>query len=217
MGGADRALQSKEDMQSRSGGQGAGDLQSIQSYPSPAEGSLFLKEMGLPAVDVVRPAGDGLRSAVDLVQTAIDLGRPAVDVGRRTGPLDTQYEEIFSRARRQLESIALQTSRPYDTGRFDGDFRARGTGGNDIFSGFGGTALPPSWQRAGQPSTTRENRFVGASPPISSPPRQRDEQTTRPAAFEQEALALQAELAQMQRTLQDRLRRYSVISSQKFT
>lgn len=157
-------------------------------------------------------------------------------------PLNDPYDEIFGRARRQLERIANTSAnngsnsvsvkdQPVLPAYANGaPFPSTNAPSDSVFTLK--EPLNPSWQRVGQsPYSISTERL--APPPVqtvspasplkrtpSSPDRvsalspmtAESQGVVGPAAFEREALALQAELAQMQQTLKDRMRRYQVLS-----
>lgn len=145
-----------------------------------------------------------LTASVPAVPPAVDTSKQAVPE-RRNSVLDSQYEEIFSRARKQLEKF----SNPAPT--TTSAAAAYSSGDSSSFD-FKDAKSP--FQRAGQIAEPMHKNIKAVPREDAKPVTAKDSTVVVPVAFEKEALALQAELAQMQKTLQERMSRYSVISSQ---
>ena len=145
--------------------------------------------------------------------------------GRGLRNLDSQYEEIFSKARRQLESIAKNAvnaqsvsslgrggiSKSSDSAR-QAQWHEPLSSLNDF--SFSETTVPSQWQRVGHGIYTRLDENVGSNLHVSFSGVESEHSTiasnvTGATTFEKEAMELQAELAHMQQTLQDRMKRYS--------
>jgi hypothetical protein len=148
---------------------------------------------------------------------------------RNSSTLDSQYEEIFSRARRQLESIAQNgvhssTPSPLPFEVSSAKSQSKITKEELFLSSHEPEfsfkdPSPSQWQKVGHSNYSKHNEpstiIAGLQHTNTSVPDKSIVSETTvigSVAFEKEALELQAELAQMQRTLQDRMRRYSILT-----
>lgn len=140
--------------------------------------------------------------------------------------LNSQYEEIFTKARLQLESIAQNTALAHSPVSGDRGISSRGNGfflqpsQHEVVSSasksipFKETTASSQWQRVGHgiyAKSEEDSNWQSAGGNAERFRRAGEAGGTGASTFEKEAMELQAELANMQKTLQDRMKRYSML------